>query len=187
MRRLLVLLFAALVAMIAGFGRAQTNAPASKPGAPLPMDTKIENLDIHSEHGYFNDPTRQMVYYSHVIVTYPGMKLTCERLTIDVPTVGQPTNIVAETNVIVHYTDQKGTNLLTSDKLIYSYHLVNGVTNELVTATGHAKLDNAQLWETGEPFIWDNVAKTLNVTDPKTHFKQTPGGNTNGSPLNFMK
>jgi lipopolysaccharide transport protein LptA len=182
MKKLLILLLLG----VAGYGWTQTNAPATN--APVRKATVAPQMDIYSDHSYFDDAKRQMIYYSHVVVKYPAMKLTCEQLTVEVPATGQPTNIVAETNVVVHYTDQKGqTNLLTAGKAVYSYRLVNGMTNELVTFTDHPRLDNAQMTETGEPFVWDNIKKTFNVTGGQTHFKSMPNLGTNGSPLNFSK
>ena len=71
----------------------------------------------------------------------PEIKLHCEWLVADLPqTGGASTNIVAETNVVIDATDDKGQKMhATGDKAVYVYAVENGVTNEMVTLTGHAK------------------------------------------------
>ena len=178
MKKLLFLWFIG----VGGLAWAQT-------GALLPKSAAQQTV-ITSDHGYVNGNTRQVVYYSHVLVTNANLTLTCEWLSIDLPSTGQPTNIVAETNVVVNYTDQKGqTNLLTAAKAVYAYSLLNGVTNETITFTGHPRYENAQVVETGDPFVWDNVAKLFIVTHGETHPRQVSGtgAGTNTMPFNFLK
>ena len=80
------------------------------------------------------------------------MKLHCEWLVADLPQTGRISHIVAETNVVIDATDDKGQNMhATGDKAVYTYDVENGVTNEMVTLTGNAKVENAQGWLTGEP------------------------------------
>ncbi len=63
------------------------------------------------------------------------------QLTADLPrNGGDPTNIVAETNVVIDYLDNKGlTNRISADKAVYDYHTATNdtviVTNEIVTFT----------------------------------------------------
>ena len=59
------------------------------------------------------------------------------------------TNIVAKTNVVIDFTDEKGQKShATGRKGVYFYHVENGVTNETVTLTGtpeqEPELDQAQ-------------------------------------------
>ena len=93
---------------------AQTNVPVPAT-APAKPEQKAE---IRSEHGYFDGNSREMVYEGKVVITYPKLKLTCERLTISIPANNEhPTNAVAETNVVIEMLDEKGqTNFVTSDK-----------------------------------------------------------------------
>ena len=47
-----------------------------------------------------------------------------------------PTNIVAETNVVIDVLDDNGkTNHITADKAVYAYHLFNPATNVLHSIT----------------------------------------------------
>jgi hypothetical protein len=75
-----------------------------------------------------------MVYFDHVVVTNAQERLSCERLTINLPPDGaadrNPTHVVAETHLDIIFVDNKGkTNHLTGDKGIFYYHVANGVTN----------------------------------------------------------
>ena len=79
-----------------------------------------------------------MFYIGHVVVIDPKAKLWCGQLTVDLPAEGgRPTNIVAITNVVIDTLDDKGqTNHITADKAVYTYSVLNSVTNETITFTG---------------------------------------------------
>ena len=118
---------------------------------------------INSEHVDFDLAGRHAVYLGNVHVDDPQMKLTCEELIADFPqSGGHIDHLVAQTNVVMDSVDEKGqTNHATSDKAVYDYKVVNGVTNETVTLTGNAKVESAQGWLTGEPIIWDRVNNSI--------------------------
>ncbi len=117
---------------------------------------------------------RHAVYRGNVRVDDPQMKLTCEEMTADLPqTGGHIDHLVALTNVVMDFVDDKGqTNHATSDKAVYDYNVVNGVTNETVTLTGNAKVENAQGWMTGEPIIWDRVNNSVHAENQKMILRQ---------------
>jgi lipopolysaccharide export system protein LptA len=182
MKRILLLLLAAA----GGPAWSQTNLPAPK--APEPQ------VEISSDSGRFDGNTRRMIYSGHVLATDAKSKLRCEQLTVDLPAEGgHPTNIVAETGVVIDRVDEKGqTNHITADKAVYSYSVVKGVTNEVATFTGGnptPKVENQQLIIVGEPLVMNLVTKQFSGQNYKTTFKQTPnaGGDTNATPLNFLK
>ena len=164
---------------------AQTNSPA--PGPP------DQEIGLHSDHFYFDGKARALVYYDKVAATNWQGQLTCGRLTILLPPEGSagdhPTNVVAETNVVIDFLRNGDMNHGTSDRAIYAYSLVNAVTNETITFTGHARGENAKGWMTGDPLVWDNIAGRFYGTDFKTILKPAPGsGNgTNTSPFNLLK
>ena len=174
-----------LLAGSCGLAWAQTNLPAQKPPE--------QDVGVHSDHFYFDGKTRQLVYFGNIVATNWQGTLTCERLTIKLPPEGaadsHPTEIDAETNVIVDFVKNGETNHITSDKAIYAYSVANAVTNETITFSGHAKAENARGWMTGEPLVWDNMADRFSGTDFKTVFKSvpTPGNGTNAPPLNLLK
>jgi lipopolysaccharide export system protein LptA len=182
MKRLLLF---CLLAGSCGFVWAQTNLPAKKPAA-------TQATELSSEHLYYDGDARQLVYYGHVWVTNEQGNLTCERLTISLPPGNDqhPTNVVAETNVVIDTQDEKGQpKHITGDKAVYAYSVVNLVTNETITLTGHAKYEDAQVWQTGEPMIWDCVRHHLDIANPETHIKPSAktGDGTNSSLPNFFK
>ena len=125
----------------------------------------------------------KVVYRGNVRVDDPQMKLTCEQLVADLPqSGGRISHIVAETNVVIDFTDEKGQTMhATSDKAVYFYNVQDGATNETVTLTGNAKVENAQGWLTGEPIVWDRAGNHLTATNPKMIFRQDLGGATTGT------
>ena len=155
-----------------------TNAPALKP-QPRP-ETRIEAEGPAD----FDLAGRRVIYHEHVRVDSPNMKLSCEWLAADLPqTGGRVTNIVAETNVVIDATDDKGQQMhATGDKAVYVYGVENGVTNETVTLTGNARLENTQGWLTGDSIIWDRMHERLSVpSNPKMIFHQTLNGMAAGT------
>ena len=172
-----IYLIALLMAAGCGMLHAQTNVnPAPKPPrAPTRIDSNSADFDMAGRHA---------VYHGNVRVDDPQMKLTCEEMTADLPpSGGHIDHLVALTNVVMDSVDDKGqTNHATSDKAVYDYKVVNGVTNETVTLTGHAKVESADGWMTGEPIIWDRVNDTIHAEKEKMIFRQnitTTLGNTN--------
>ena len=124
---------------------------------------------ITSEHGFYSNGSRQVIYTGNVRVDDPRMKLTCEQLTADLPqSGGHIDHLVALTNVIMDSVDEKGqTNHATSDMAVYDYNVKNGVTNETVTLTGNARVRSGQDWMTGEPIVWDRVNNSMRAENPK--------------------
>jgi lipopolysaccharide transport protein LptA len=160
-----------LIAWLALFGGgtlpAQTNIDvASKPPRPPTL--------IDSVSGDFDLTAKRAIYRGNVRVDDPQMKLTCEQLTADLPQAGGHINhLVALTNVVMDSVDEKGqTNHATSDMAVYDYKVVNGVTNETVTLTGNAKVENAQGWMTGEPIVWDRVNNSIHADNQKMILRQ---------------
>jgi lipopolysaccharide export system protein LptA len=146
-----------------------TNAPTPKP--PSHPETLIEAEGPAD----FDLGGRRVIYHEHVRVDSANMKLTCEWLAADLPQTGnRVTNIVAETNVVVDATDAKGQKMhATGDRAVYVFNVENGVTNETVTLTGNARLENAQGWLTGDSIVWDRVHERLSVpSNPKMIFHQ---------------
>jgi lipopolysaccharide export system protein LptA len=170
-----------LLAGSCGLVWAQTNLPAQK--------SSDQEVGVHSDHFFYENKTRELVYYDNVVATNWQGQLTCARLAILMPADGgHPTNIVAETNVVIDFMQGGDTNHITSDKAIYVYGVVNGVTNETITLTGHARGENSSKLMTGEPLVWDNIAERFFGTDFKTILKPTSKGNgTNASPFNLLK
>jgi hypothetical protein len=170
---------------VAGIVRAQTNAPAPAAAGP--------DIDITSEHGFFDGVKRQMIYQGHVLVTDARSTLRCGLLTVDLPEGGgRPTNIVALTNVVIDALDEKGqTNHITAEKAVYTYHVMNAVTNEVITFTGGdptPRVENPQFTITGEPLVLDLRTRQFSGSNYRTVIKGLPGaGGTNASPFNLLK
>jgi lipopolysaccharide transport protein LptA len=164
----IIYLIAVLVVAGGGRLRAQTNADDAPkpPRAPTIIDSDRADFDLTARRAY---------YYGNVHVDDPQMKLTCEKLVADMPPEGGRINhIVAETNVVMDSTDEKGqTHHATSDKAVYDYSVQNGGTNETVTLTGHARMEDAQGWLTGEPIVWDRVSNHLTAINQKMLYRES--------------
>ena len=175
-----------LIALLLAAGeisRAQTNAVA----APPPRAPTI----INSDRADFDLVARRAFYYGNVHVDDPQMKLTCAKMVADLPPDGGHINrIVAETNVVIDFLDEKGDKYhVTSDKAVYAYSVENTMTNETVTFTGSPKVVTAEGTISCEPLIWDRA---------KGHFKfgggyqmilnqnLNGGGGTNSLPVKLF-
>ncbi len=140
-----------------------TNPPAKSKPAQGP--TKIDAVGP----AVFDLNNHWVTYRDHVSVTNLQMKLTCEWLMANLPQGNEHvTNIVAETNVVIEYTNEKGEKSRgTGTKAIYSYHVENGVTNEMITLTGTPQqpplLEKDHNTMTGDPIIYDLVSRQLTI------------------------
>jgi lipopolysaccharide transport protein LptA len=144
------------------------DAPAAKPPAPRAP------TEITADRGDFDWAARQVIYRGHVRVDDPEMKLTSEWLISDLPQAGQRVNhIVAETNVVIDATDEKGQSVhATGSKAVYLYQVQGTATNETITLTGNPQLDNSQGTLTGDVIVWDRANNHLSATNPKMVFRQ---------------
>jgi lipopolysaccharide transport protein LptA len=160
--------------------------PSNAPAAKKEVDQKIE---VNSDSADFDLNIRRATYHGHVVVLHPQVTLTCESLVLDLPEHAARVNhILAETNVVVDFTDDKsGKYHITSDKAIYVYNVVNTVTNETVTFTGHARAETTNSVITAEPMVWDRADGHLHFTNPHMESRQnTSSHSTNGSPVKIF-
>jgi lipopolysaccharide transport protein LptA len=170
-------------------GSAQTNAPGNNPLSPKLARGPIK-IDADGPADF--DLSQHWVTYSeNVVVTDPQMKLTCEWLMANLPANGEHmTNIVARTNVVMDFTDEKGEKTrATGDQAVYYYHVENGVTNETITLTANPPrqptVKMPQNTMTGDAIIWDRTTDKVHVTG---HFEgehwdtNSPAG-TNNNPI----
>jgi lipopolysaccharide export system protein LptA len=162
--------YSAILFLAAGilFASAQTNTAAGNPGPP-----KIERgpIKIDADGPTDFDLNRHWVTYSEkVVVTDPQMKLTCEWLKANLPVNGEHmTNIVARTNVVMDFVDEKGQKTrATDDPAVSFFHVENGVTNETVTLTANPprqpKVEMPENTMSGDAIIWDRTTDQFHVT-----------------------
>src|ERR1051325_6931878 len=118
------------LAVLAAALVAQTGSPSSAKPERAPTVITSDAVD-------FDLKTRLAVYRGNVRVEDPTMTLTCATMTAKVPESGGPIeSLVAEQNVVIDATDDKGRITHgTCDKLVYTYHVAGGVTNETVELT----------------------------------------------------
>ncbi|MGB7745670.1 MAG: LptA/OstA family protein [Verrucomicrobiia bacterium] len=181
MKRYRLIVFAVLGGLMV---HAQTNTPGTQPTPRGPTR-------ISSKSGDFDLAGHEATYRGHVRVDDPQMKLTCERLVADMPEAGEhPNHIVAETNVVIDFTDEKGqTNHVTGDKAVYLYSEQGGLTNETVTLTGNPQMENAQGLQAGDVIVWDRVNNKIHFDNPHMISRQNLNGGTTdtNSPVTVVK
>jgi lipopolysaccharide export system protein LptA len=145
----LILIFACAAATLPAQTNTATNGVESilalvttnhPPAAPTnPPDAKPRYVHIQSTGPAVLDFDNHWVTYSdNVCVTNDQMKLTCEWIKAEFSAKGdQATNIVAETNVVIDFTDPKGKQgRAIGTNALYVFQVHNGLTNETVTLTG---------------------------------------------------
>jgi lipopolysaccharide export system protein LptA len=168
MRKLLLLSFL----LAGGCLWAQTNPP---PVIAHPTE-------INSDSADFELKDRRATYLGHVQVIDPKVRLTCELLVLDLPeNGGRLSHVLAQTNVVVDFTDQGAKYHITSDQAVYHYQVVDMVTNETVTFTGHPVASTAQGIIYAEPMIWNRADGRLHFTNPRMISNQNL--NTSGAGL----
>jgi len=52
-------------------------------------------------------------------------------------------------------------------------HFQGGVTNETVTLTGHAQVENSQGTLTGNPIVWDRANNRMMAANQTMNFRQS--------------
>jgi lipopolysaccharide export system protein LptA len=164
MKRFCLLAFTALGGLLLPAQTNVTGTLATPRGATL----------ISSASADFDLGGREATYHGQVRVDDPQMQLVCEKLIADVPQSGGHVNhIVAETNVVINFLDDKGrTNHATCDKAVYVYAIQGGTTNETVTLTGNPRMENDQGTLTGDVIVWDRLNNRLTATNQKMVFRQ---------------
>ena len=152
-------------------GHAQP-APTESPalfGTATNGDTEI----LSDKGGEFYYKLKTYIYRGNVRVYNPQMKLTCELLTIESPEMneGKFNRATAETNVVIDWVDDNGTNHATADRAVYTYVLTNLATlpeqhwetNALVVLSGHPYVTNKiGTWE-GDPITWDRIRDVIST------------------------
>ena len=175
-----------LLAVYAVAGWAQT-------GSLLPKIVPGQKTEIWSKTGYYDNNTREQVFIGEVRVVDPKITLTCERLTVDVPEEKKHlSRLTAETNVVINFVDEKNSTQkyrVTAARAVYSYTVVNSVTNETITFTGLPEqpplVDTDQATITSEPLVWDRVAGRFNFFNYHIKLKQSLTDTNSASPLKF--
>jgi lipopolysaccharide export system protein LptA len=129
---------------------------------------------IDSASGYFDGNAHKAVYCGDVRVDDPSMKLRCELLTVDLPqSGGRISHIVAETNVVIDATDEKGaTNHVTCAKAVYDFTVKDALTNETLTLTGNPVVKNAHGTQAGDVIIWNRANNGFQFINPRMTFNQ---------------
>ena len=104
---------------------------------PPATNTNLQTV-ITSKVGYFDIPTRSLVYRDHVRVVDPRINLTCEFLQAKFPTNGshRVSSIIAETNVVVLIATNDITYTITAARAVYSFQPDATTTNEMLEVTG---------------------------------------------------
>jgi lipopolysaccharide transport protein LptA len=126
-----------------------------------------------------------VTYSDDVRVTNGAMTLTCEWLKHNLPQGGEDiTNIIAETNVVINFTDKNGQKARgTGDKAVYFYHVQDGVTNKTLTLTGNPpRVQQGLTYISGTNIVYDLMSGLVIANGPIQGYWQdtnSPAGKTN--------
>ena len=165
------------------FLAAQANSQLVPSQSPALAGTSTNGeTEIRSDNGgEFYYKLKTYIYRGNVRVDNPQMKLVCELLTIESPEMkeGKFNRATAETNVVIDWVDENGTNHATAAKAVYTYVLTNLATlpeehwqtNAVVVLSGNPfVIDGRSNTYRGDPINWDRingVISTPNVLDMK--------------------
>jgi len=174
------ILFIACAAMgISFILLAQTTFQSSPTQSPALVGTATNGQTIiHSHQSEIFMKSNVYVWSEAGRVDNPQMQLKCELLTVEAPKLslgkGKYNRATAETNVVIDWFDDKGTNHATADKAVYTYALTNLAeppqeiwrTNAFVVLTGNAVVSNAmQGVYRADPIIWDRIRDVIYTTN----------------------
>jgi len=173
-----------LLAVAGGIVVAQTNAPSHNVPPHQPTEISSDSAD-------FDLNTNRAVYRGHVLVVDPKVKMQCEWLVVDLPAKGgHLENVIAETNVVIDFTDEKGQAYhVTAARAVYAYSQSGSVTNETVTFTGSPKVESTDSTILSEPLVWDRAANHFIFHNEKMIFRQNisgGGAGTNTLPIKLF-
>jgi lipopolysaccharide export system protein LptA len=149
---------------------AASDSPALS-GTPTNGETKI----LSDNGGEFYYKLKTYIYRGNVRVDNPQMKLTCELLTIESPEFeeGKYNRATAETNVVIDWVDEHGTNHATAAKAVYLYLITNLAklpeklyqTNATVVLTGSPFVLFGRDTFKGDPIVWDRIRDVISTTN----------------------
>ena len=175
------LILFALLATAAGLSHAAETAIPSTTAATT--ETRISSKTVD-----FDLKSRQAVYRGDVVVDDPRVNVTCDRLTVRLPTNGtRIDSIIAESNVVMFILENGATNRATADKAVYTYAVNAGVTNEVLELTGSPMIESPQGTWTGTRLIWDRVKDIISGENSHMKVRQLEApphstGSTNAAP-----
>ena len=172
--------FAVWLAVCAScFFCAQSQAQFSPSDVPAlaGMATNGETI-IFSDRGFDSYYKLKTIIYRVNVRAYNAqMKLTCEWLTAESPDVedGKFNLVIAETNVVIDWVDEHGTNHATADKAVYTYVITNLAklpemqyqTNSTVVLTGNPYVKLGPDTVEGDPIIWDRIKDVFSTPNMK--------------------
>ena len=195
-----ILLFICLIFAVQLALRAQSNSTSvvSDTNAALAATvtnapTELRATEIQSKSCQFFMRSNVFIYRDDVHIDNPQMKLACELLTVEAPkmTNGNRFNrATAETNVVIDWVDDNGTNHATSDMAVYTYvitNLASGAaephfeTNATIVLTGNPVVTNQSTIVYGDPIIWDRI--NGKISSPNFHRQFIIPGQTNTSAI----
>ncbi len=178
-----ILIFAAITGWSAGPNAPQSVSPLFSLNASAPRATNSATADtnateIISQSAYFDLKARTAIYMGDVRVKDPRMELSCEVLTVKLATEGggKFQHIIAETNVVMDFSDDKGQKIHgTAGKAVYTYNVTRTYTNDVMELMEDPLLQTAQGNWRGDVITLDRVNNTVKATNSRMRIMQPPG------------
>jgi lipopolysaccharide transport protein LptA len=170
-----------LFLLLLGFAAVRLHAQPVAGGPTAETEIFADTFD-------FDMKSKVAIYQHNVRVIDPKMKLTCEALTAKLPEAGgKLDHIVAETNVVIDFSDDHGERShAISDKAIYTYRVTRTETNEVIELTGSPIVERPGSTLTADTIIFDRANGRLKArgnvkirTKVQTNSSGKAGGRVN--------
>lgn len=171
--------------LLALFATVAVLSHAQQPSLSFAKGTNTET-QINSKTVDFDLKSRLAIYRGNVVVHDPRVDVTCDILTVQLPTNGtRIDSIIAESNVVIFLLEKGVTNRATADKAVYTFAVSSGTTNEVLELTGSPVIESPQFVWTGTKLVYDRVKENISGVD--THMKvrqpeSPPASSTNSAP-----
>ena len=194
MKRFLILMICAASVVWFASAQSDTNAPAKSGDHAAETNSTPDEVTIQSKTMLAVLTNKLMVanYRGNVRVNHPRWWTRSESLTCSIPVAGKRLeSLVLESNVFLFSLDVKSrTNTARGDKAVYSFKVINGVTNETVVLTGRpAFVDTPDSTIESDQITGDLATGSFDGgPNPRMTIKSGALGNaTNNSILNPFK
>ena len=148
------------------------------------FETPRGQTKIDSDSADFDMTAHTAIYRGHVRVNDPQMQMTCALLTANLPPDGGRVNhIVAETNVVINFTQNGRLTHALGQKAVYDYSAQNGATNETVTLTGNPEVESVEggaiFTNHAETIIWDRINDSFRFINYHANYQNLNSTETN--------
>jgi lipopolysaccharide transport protein LptA len=133
------------------------------------LNTLKSEIQITSRSSEVNLRSNVVVYVGNVRVTEATMSMTCEYLVAIMPQRGgRIESILAQTNVVIDMTDERGDKVHgTGEKLLYTYQVTESATNEVVQLSGNPLITTSQGSTRADVITYNRTTQNVRFENPQ--------------------